>query len=124
MTRPFVTSGLNDEQASPTSSGAAAKLAPKLSLVESQPETPGARAQRMFEEARAVASEQVAALDAAMVQVRRLAGEIVDGGDLYPAGIRDVCRRMVEDLGWRSKTLTLLVQNGPGAAPRRPTGPD
>ena len=43
---------------------ALAKGAPKLSLVEQR--TPASRAQRLLAEARAVAAEQVTALDAAL----------------------------------------------------------
>jgi hypothetical protein len=85
------------------------KAAPKLSLVEKQ--NPAVRARRLMAEARAVAAEQVAALDAAVAQARELAAEIADGGDLYPAGLRDVCRRLSEDLTWKAKTIGHLAQD-------------
>jgi hypothetical protein len=88
-----------------------AKGAPKLSLVEKR--SPAARAQQLLAEARAVASEQVAALDLAVTAVRELATEIADGGELYPAGLRDICRRLSEELLWKAKTIAHLAQETP-----------
>lgn len=87
------------------------KGAPKLSLVERQ--NPAVRARQLLAEARAVAAEQVATLDAALATVRDLATEIADGGDLYSPGLRDVCRRLSEDLLWKAKTIAHLAQDAP-----------
>ena len=49
------------------------------------------------------------ALTTAMVDLEELAAEIADGGDAYAPGIRDVARRMVEDLDSRVQTLEAIV---------------
>jgi hypothetical protein len=60
-------------------------------------------------EAQAAAFEQVRALEESLSQVVGLAGEIAEGGDVYPAGVRDLCRRMGEDLTQRSLTLEAIA---------------
>ncbi len=64
---------------------------------------------RLQAEARQMAKDHVKALTHAMVDLEQLAAEIADGGEAYPAGIRDVCRRLVEDLEARVNTIDALA---------------
>jgi hypothetical protein len=92
-------------------------MSPSLSVVAdndlksvrtSQSETVAQRVQRLQAEARQLAKDHVKSLTAAMVDLEQLAAEIADGGDAYAPGIRDICRRMVEDLESRVQTLDAI----------------
>lgn len=72
-------------------------------------ETVSERVRRLQAEAKRLAKDHVKALTTAMVDLERLAAEIADGGDAYPPGIRDVARRLVEDLDARVQTLEAIV---------------
>jgi hypothetical protein len=83
----------------------------QLSIVPAVPETPAARAARLMGEARQAASEQIIALEEALAAVSHLAAEIAEGGEAYPVGVRDLCRRMAEDIAHRAQTLDALLQH-------------
>jgi hypothetical protein len=72
--------------------------------------TPATRAQLLLEEARAAAAEQIITLDTALTTVGSLASEIATGGDIYPAGVRDLCRRLAEDVHVKAQTLAVLAR--------------
>jgi hypothetical protein len=76
--------------------------------------SPAERAQRLFAEAREAAMEQVTQLGEALEQVVALAKSIGEGGEIYPSGIRDLCRRTADETYGRGQTLQAL------AARRRP----
>ena len=63
-------------------------------------------------EARLAATEQVEALEEALLAVVRLSAEIANGGDAYSPGVREVCRRVVDDAVWSAQTLDALVRHG------------
>jgi len=71
--------------------------------------SPALRARQLMAEARAAAVEQLEALDAAMVAVRELSLDVLQGGDLYSVGVRDLAARLAEDLLWRGKSLEALT---------------
>ncbi|HBV12106.1 MAG TPA: hypothetical protein DEB60_03140 [Brevundimonas sp.] len=54
------------------------------------PETTAERVKRLQAEARALAIEQVEALEAALCKAADMAREIADGGDAYPVGAREL----------------------------------
>ncbi len=85
---------------------------PHLSVVRSEDlsESPAVRARRLFSEARGAALEQVRLLESEIVRTLALAEEVAAGGDIYPAGVRDLCARLSEDLGQRAQTLEVLAQ--------------
>jgi hypothetical protein len=90
------------------------RMSAQLSLVAPQIETPGRRAQRLMAEAREAADEQIQALAASLQTVMELAAEIAVGGDAYPAGVREMARRMAEEVQGRSQTLeAILHHTGP-----------
>jgi hypothetical protein len=98
------------------SSNTAEMPAPKPQNDEGSAKTPATRAQLLLEEARAAAAEQIVTLDTALMTVGSLAGEIAGGGDIYPAGVRDLCRRLVEDVHVKAQTLAVLARRASDAS--------
>ena len=89
-----------------------------LSLVPVQQETPALRAKRLMAEAKAAAQEQIIQLEEVLVQVVDLAEQIADGGDLYPVGVRDLCRKLAGESVWTNQTLQTILRRG-GEQPQR-----
>ena len=71
-------------------------------------ETLSQRVNRLQAEAKLLAKDHVHELIAAVVEVERLAADIAAGGDVYPAGVREVARRLADDFGSRCQTLAAL----------------
>jgi hypothetical protein len=82
-----------------------------LAVVPSQPhaERPAERAKRLQAEAKAAALEHIASVEAALSALIEVSAEIGDASDIYPAGVRDLCRRMAEDLSARMQTLESIM---------------
>lgn len=74
------------------------------------PETTSDRVRRLQMEARALAVEQVEALERVLMQASAMAKEIADGGDAYPVGARELAGRLSSDLPARAETLKAIVQ--------------
>ena len=91
---------------------------PKLSVVaESEvydlgrgPETTADRVKRLQREARMLAREQAEALEAKLVETAALAREIAEGGEAFPAGVREIANRIHTDLDGKEMTLRALVE--------------
>lgn len=73
------------------------------------PETTSDRVKRLQTEARALAIEQVEALEVLLIQASQLAREIAEGGDAYPVGARELAGRMASDLPAKVETLKAIV---------------
>ena len=73
------------------------------------PETTTERVKRLQLEARALAVEQVEALERVLLEASRLAREIADGGDAYPVGARELASRLASDLPAKAETLKAIV---------------
>lgn len=91
---------------------------PDLRLVQAEaeiydlmrkPETTADRVRRLQLEARALAVEQVEALEKVLLEAAAMAREIADGGDAYPVGARELAGRLASDLPARSETLKAIV---------------
>jgi hypothetical protein len=80
-----------------------------LKVVQSKTETVAERVRRLQAEAKQLAKDHVKALTAAMVDLEQLAAEISEGGDAYSPGVRDIARRLAEDLDARVQTLEAIV---------------
>jgi hypothetical protein len=78
---------------------------PQLALVHSKPDSPGARLTRLMKEAQEAAGEQVKALEEALLTIAFLSAEIAEGGEVYPVGVREICRRLAEESVWTVQTL-------------------
>jgi hypothetical protein len=72
-------------------------------------ETVGARVRRLQTEAKQLAKEHVYALTEAMCAAQKMAAEISEGGDAYPAGVRDLARRFVDDCETRVLTIEAIL---------------
>ena len=93
---------------------------PKLSLVSDEvyqlgrkPETTSARVRRLQAEARILAREQVEGLEKSMPALAAQAREVAEGGDAYPAGVRDLAGRLAEDLETRAQQMQILMARVP-----------
>jgi hypothetical protein len=90
-------------------------MSPSLSVVANndlspaKPETVAERVRKLQSEAKQLAKDHIHALTAAMADVERMAAEIAEGGDAYPAGVRDLARRFAEDCGARVQTLEAIT---------------
>jgi hypothetical protein len=71
----------------------------------------------LMREARAAGEEQVTEFLATLEVVVRQAQEIADGGDVYPAGVRDVCAKLVEHTGYRAQAIYSIMRPHTGPAP-------
>lgn len=73
------------------------------------PETTAERVRRLQLEARALAAEQVEALEVVLKQAAAMAEEIAGGGDAYPVGARELAGRLAADLPQKAETLKAIV---------------
>jgi hypothetical protein len=78
-----------------------------------KPETTAQRVHRLQVEAQMLAREQIDSLEQAMRAAAELAAEIAQGGDAYPAGVRELADRIAEDLPAKAQTLQLLIDRIP-----------
>jgi hypothetical protein len=78
-------------------------------------DSPGLRVAELYKEARRAADDNVTrflrALEAAIEQAR----EIGVGGEVYPAGVRDVCTRLSEQMAFRAQAIVNIMR--PDLAP-------
>ena len=89
---------------------------PKLSVVNEEiyrldrkPETTSERVRRLQAEARMLAREQVEVVEKALLNAAAMAEEIAQGGEAYPAGVRELAGRIAEDLPLKVQTLQALM---------------
>lgn len=79
----------------------------RLSVVQTEPGI-AARVQRLQAEARGLARKHVEELIAAMIRLQALSIEVSTGGDAYPAGIRDIARRLAEELDTKAQAIEAI----------------
>jgi hypothetical protein len=80
------------------------------------PESVAERIRRLQWEARVLAAEQVEDIGAELEALAARALEIAEGGEAYPAGVRELASRIAADLPEKAKTLlTILHRNVVGA---------
>lgn len=93
-------------------------MKPDLRLVAAQsevydlmraPETTSERVKRLQLEARALAVEQVEALERVLIQAAEMAKEIAEGGDAYPVGAREIASRLMSDLPAKADTMKTIL---------------
>ncbi|WP_425988705.1 hypothetical protein [Brevundimonas sp. TWP2-3-2] len=77
------------------------------------PESTTERVRRLQMEARALATEQVEALEKILNDAATLADEIARGGDAYPVGAREIASRLAEDLPAKARTIKAIVSRLP-----------
>jgi hypothetical protein len=71
-------------------------------------ETLGERVRGLQAQVKQLACANVKALCNAMADLQFAAAEIAEGGDAYGPGVRDIARRLVEDLDSRIHTLEAI----------------
>ncbi|WP_339933327.1 hypothetical protein [uncultured Brevundimonas sp.] len=69
-----------------------------------------ARVRSLLQEARALALDQVHALETALQDAADLAREIADGGDAYPVGTREMASRLASDLPAKAEAIRAIVK--------------
>jgi hypothetical protein len=74
------------------------------------PEKTGERVMRLQQEARILAREQTEALARDLNALAARAREIAEGGEAYPAGVREMASRIASDLPQKSQGLTAIYQ--------------
>ena len=93
---------------------------PQLTLVSgTTAESPAVRAARLLAEAREAAGEHVKLLEQALTDVGVIAQQIADGGEVYPVGVRELCRRLAEDAAAKSQTVDAMFQGAQAPHHRR-----
>lgn len=75
-------------------------------------ETRTQRVRRLQDEARALAREQIAEFEFLIDATSKMAQEISEGGDVYPVGAREICRRLAEELPRTLQTLQIVTRKG------------
>lgn len=73
------------------------------------PETTSERVRRLQMEARALALEDIEALERLLDQAADKAREVAGGGDAYPVGAREVAERLAADLPSKAETIRVLI---------------
>lgn len=74
------------------------------------PETTAERVKRLQDEARLLAREEVERLDRDLRRLADQAKSVADGGDAYPAGIRELASRIAVDTAQRADILRALLE--------------
>lgn len=92
-------------------------MSPNLSVVAanatveaaSRNEPLSEKIRRLQNEARTLARDHITALEQALETVERMSAEIADGGEAYPAGVREIARRLVDECEVRVQALEAIV---------------
>ena len=73
------------------------------------PETTTQRVQRLQQEARLLAREQIEAMGRDLDDLARRAHEIAEGGDAYAVGVREMASRLAADLPQKAQGLRAIL---------------
>jgi hypothetical protein len=82
----------------------------ELYNLKRDPENGAQRLRRLQQEARMLAREQLEDLVQAINILASQAAEIADGGEAFPAGVREMASRIASDLPDKGKSLRLLME--------------
>jgi hypothetical protein len=74
------------------------------------PETGFQRIQRLQVEARMLARQEVESLCSDIAALAARAAQIAEGGDAYPAGVREMASRLAGDLPERAKGMLAIAE--------------
>ncbi|MFT4911920.1 MAG: hypothetical protein ACI9YM_000493 [Brevundimonas sp.] len=86
------------------------ETAPALKSRAGGVQSTSARVRSLLQEARALALDQVHALETALQDAADLAREIADGGDAYPVGTREMASRLASDLPAKAEAIRAIVK--------------
>jgi hypothetical protein len=76
-------------------------------------ETGTQRVQRLQHEAHELAREQVEVLARDFTALIERTGEIAEGGEAYPAGVREIASRIAEDLQQKVLSMMAIMNRAP-----------
>ncbi len=93
----------------PTGSDTPRPSGAELYRLDREPETTHERVRRLQHEARLLAREEVQALETRISEAAVQARAIAEGGEAYPAGVRELCERMAAELDGRLQTLSAIA---------------
>jgi DNA-binding ferritin-like protein len=78
------------------------------------PESVADRVKRLQQEAKILAQEEVETLERQMEALAAHAKAIAEGGDAYPAGVRDLAGRIAADIDQKAHMLQALLERTAG----------
>ena len=81
----------------------------QLYRLDREPESIAERVRRLQQEARLLAREEVEALQGKLAEAAAMAKVIFEGGDAYPAGVRELCERIHAEIDGRAQTLQAIA---------------
>jgi hypothetical protein len=94
----------------------------QLRLITEASPSPGARAIQLMRAAKAAGEEQVTDFLATVELMVRQAREIAEGGEAYPAGVRDICSKLIDHAGHRAQGIYAIMRPQSGFARLGPNG--
>ncbi len=71
------------------------------------------RVRRLQHESHVLAKEQVQLLARDVNTLALRAGEIAEGGEAFPIGVRELCSRLADDLAQQAQTLLAIMERAP-----------
>jgi len=74
------------------------------------PETGFQRVRRLQAEARSLALEEIEALCRDINAVAARAAEVAEGGEAFPAGVRDMAARLAADMPERAQAMRVIAE--------------
>ena len=95
--------------------GAAAGLPSEVYDLGRGPESTADRVRRLQKEAKLLATEEVESLEQKMEACSAQAKQIAEGGEAYPAGVRDLAGRIAAEIEQRAQMLQALLERTTGA---------
>ena len=87
------------------------------------PESAHGKSQRLWAEARVAADDHVALLQRALTIVADLAGDVGQGGEVYPPGVRELAAKIAGDAAWCAATMHSIMRSV-GRTPNTPSSGD
>jgi len=74
------------------------------------PETTAQRLQRLQQEARQLAREEIEALERDLIALGERAQQIAHGGEAYAVGLREMASRLSSDLPQKAQSLRAILE--------------
>ena len=71
------------------------------------------RVRRMQQETHLLAQEQVVILARDLGATAIRLGEIAEGGDAYPIGVRELCSRLADELKLQAQSMLAIMERAP-----------
>lgn len=82
-----------------------------MSNADAIDQSPSKRAAALYKQAQVLAEASIAHFVATLENAIEQANEIAEGGDLYPTGVRDICRKLGETATYRVQSINSIVRH-------------